>query len=121
MMMMMMMILIVMMKNAESGRSFREIRRPEIGLYSRDGYTVRMDMQYGWTQGVCTAVWEGRIRYGRTSSRNGGGTSRDGRGRKATGGDGNGGSGAVPDHRADSVPLGGGRVIGGPDTARPRG
>ena len=50
--------------------------------------------------------------------RNDGGVSHDGRDRKARRGDGNGGSGAAPDHSVDSVPLGGGGVVGGADTAR---
>ena len=78
-------------------------------------------MQHGChiSRDVCKAVREERIRY-MTSPRNDGGASHDGRDRKARRDDVNGGSGAAPDHSMDSVPLGGGGVAGGPDTARPR-
>ena len=71
-------------------------------------------MQHGChiSRDVCTAVREERSRY-MTSPRNDGGASHDGRDRKARRDDGNGGSGAAPDHSVDSVPLGGGGVAGG--------
>ena len=79
-------------------------------------------MQHGChiSRDVCTAVREERIRY-MTSPRNDGGASHDGRDRKARRDDGNGGSGAAPDHSVDSVPLGGGGVAGVPIRPDPAG